>query len=134
MIQLNEKTRNVFLFSNTDKSKNEAPLKAFEALKAALGNTTLTAENFKQFAAGFQEFVNASSVKAAPAADNENPASEENAEAVKSNETGTAEEANNTVKDQAADGEAPAAASDGTQKKAGSIKRVKPSSLLSRKA
>jgi hypothetical protein len=137
MIQLNEKTRNVFLFSNTDKSKNEAPLKAFEALKAALGNTALTAENFKQFAAGFQEFVNASSVKAAPAADNENPADEENAEAAKSNETGTTEEANNTAKDQAANGGAPTAdidASDGTQKKAESIKRVKPSSLLSMKA
>lgn len=72
MVKLNEKSKNVFLYSK-DGSKNDTAVKAFQALKAALGNTALTAENFKQFAAGFQEFIKASSVQAAPAADDEDP-------------------------------------------------------------
>ena len=94
MIKLNEKSKSVFLYSK-DGSKNDAPVKAFEALKAALGDTTLTAENFKQFAAGFQEFINANSVQAAPAADDADP----NAENVENTEnSGTTENIQNNTK------------------------------------
>ena len=113
MIKLNEKSKSVFLYSK-DGSKNDAPVKAFEALKAALGDTTLTAENFKQFAAGFQEFINASSVQAAPAADDADP----NAENVEDTENSGTTDTTNTG---------------GATPQPESIQRLKPSSLLSMK-
>lgn len=139
MIKLNEKSKSVFLYSK-DGSKNDAPVKAFEALKAALGDTTLTAENFKQFAAGFQEFINANSVQAAPAADDADP----NAENVENTEnSGTTENIQNNTK--STDTEitntsgADTASTSTTNTKGGaitqpeSIQRLKPSSLLSMK-
>ena len=139
MIKLNEKSKSVFLYSK-DGSKNDAPVKAFEALKAALGDTTLTAENFKQFAAGFQEFINANSVQAAPAADDADP----NAENVENTEnSGTTENIQNTT--ESTDTEitntsgADTASTGTTNTKGGattqpeSIQRLKPSSLLSMK-
>lgn len=139
MIKLNEKSKSVFLYSK-DGSKNDAPVKAFEALKAALGDTTLTAENFKQFAAGFQEFINANSVQAAPAADDADP----NAENVENTEnSGTTENIQNNTestdtKTANASG-AEAASTDNTTNTEGataqseSTQRLKPSSLLSMK-
>ena len=139
MIKLNEKSKSVFLYSK-DGSKNDAPVKAFEALKAALGDITLTAENFKQFAAGFQEFINANSVQAAPAADDADP----NAENVENTEnSGTTENIQNNTK--STDTEitntsgADTASTGTTNTKGGattqpeSIQRLKPSSLLSMK-
>lgn len=139
MIKLNEKSKSVFLYSK-DGSKNDAPVKAFEALKAALGDTTLTAENFKQFAAGFQEFINANSVQAAPAADDADP----NAENVENTEnSGTTENIQNNT--ESTDTEitntsgADTASTGTTNTKGGattqpeSIQRLKPSSLLSMK-
>ena len=135
MIKLNEKSKSVFLYSK-DGSKNDAPVKAFEALKAALGDTTLTAENFKQFAAGFQEFINANSVQAAPAADDADP----NAENVENTEnSGTTENIQNST--ESADASGPDTSSvdtttntkDGTTTQSESIQRLKPSSLLSMK-
>lgn len=139
MIKLNEKSKSVFLYSK-DGSKNDAPVKAFEALKAALGDTTLTAENFKQFAAGFQEFINANSVQAAPAADDADP----NAENVENTEnSGTTENIQNNT--ESTDTEATnasgaeAASTDNTTNTEAataqpeSIQRLKPSSLLSMK-
>lgn len=138
MIKLNEKSKSVFLYSK-DGSKNDAPVKAFEALKAALGNTTLTAENFKQFAAGFQEFINASSVQAAPAADDADP----NAENVKNTEnSGTTENIQNNTESAGTEttntSEADTASTDttntgGATTQPESIQRLKPSSLLSMK-
>lgn len=135
MIKLNEKSKSVFLYSK-DGSKNDAPVKAFEALKAALGDTTLTAENFKQFAAGFQEFINANSVQAAPAADDADP----NAENVENTEnSGTTENIQNST--ESADASGPDTSSvdtttntkDGATTQSESIQRLKPSSLLSMK-
>lgn len=135
MIKLNEKSKSVFLYSK-DGSKNDAPVKAFEALKAALGDTTLTAENFKQFAAGFQEFINANSVQAAPAADDTDP----NAENVENTEnSGTTENIQNST--ESADASGPDTSSvdtttntkDGATTQSESIQRLKPSSLLSMK-
>ena len=140
MIKLNEKSKSVFLYSK-DGSKNDAPVKAFEALKAALGDTTLTAENFKQFAAGFQEFINASSVQAAPAADDADP----NVENVENTEnSGTTENIQNNTKSTDTEitntsGADTASTSTTTNTKGGattqpeSIQRLKPSSLLSMK-
>lgn len=138
MIKLNEKSKSVFLYSK-DGSKNDAPVKAFEALKAALGDTTLTAENFKQFAAGFQEFINASSVQAAPAADDADP----NAENVENTEnSGTTENIQNNTKSAGTEttntSEADTASTDttntgGATTQPESIQRLKPSSLLSMK-
>lgn len=142
MIKLNEKSKSVFLYSK-DGSKNDAPVKAFEALKAALGDTALTAENFKQFAAGFQEFISSSSVQAAPAADDADPNAEntentensgatENTENTQNNTENTNTEATN------ASG-AEAASTDNTTNTEGatvqseSTQRLKPSSLLSMK-
>ena len=140
MIKLNEKSKSVFLYSK-DGSKNDAPVKAFEALKAALGDTTLTAENFKQFAAGFQEFINASSVQAAPAADDADP----NADNVENTEnSGTTENIQNNTKstdteitntsgaDTASTGTTTNTKGDTTTQPE-SIQRLKPSSLLSMK-
>ena len=138
MIKLNEKSKSVFLYSK-DGSKNDAPVKAFEALKAALGDTTLTAENFKQFAAGFQEFINANSVQAAPAADDADP-NAENAENVENTEnSGTTENIQNST--ESADASGPDTSSvdtttntkDGATTQSESIQRLKPSSLLSMK-
>lgn len=139
MIKLNEKSKSVFLYSK-DGSKNDAPVKAFEALKAALGNTTLTAENFKQFAAGFQEFINASSVQAAPAADDADP----NAENVENTEnSGTTENIQNNTESAGAETTNTSGAdtastdtttnTDGATTQSESIQRLKPSSLLSMK-
>lgn len=139
MIKLNEKSKSVFLYSK-DGSKNDAPVKAFEALKAALGNTTLTAENFKQFAAGFQEFINASSVQAAPAADDADP----NAENVENTEnSGATENIQNNTESAGAETTNTSGAdvtSTDTTTNTGSattqpesIQRLKPSSLLSMK-
>lgn len=126
MIKLNEKSKSVFLYSK-DGSKNDAPVKAFEALKAALGNTTLTAENFKQFAAGFQEFINASSVQAAPAADDADP----NAENVENTEnSGATENIQNNTESAGAD---TTTNTGGATTQSESIQRLKPSSLLSMK-
>lgn len=139
MIKLNEKSKSVFLYSK-DGSKNDAPVKAFEALKAALGDTALTAENFKQFAAGFQEFISSSSVQAAPAADDADP-NAENAENTENSGT-TENTQNNTentnTKATNASG-AEAASTDNTTNTEGataqseSTQRLKPSSLLSMK-
>lgn len=139
MIKLNEKSKSVFLYSK-DGSKNDAPVKAFEALKAALGDTTLTAENFKQFAAGFQEFINANSVQAAPAADDADP----NAENVENTEnSGTTENTQNNTENTGTEATnasgAEAASTDNTTNTEGattqseSTQRLKPSSLLSMK-
>ena len=141
MIKLNEKSKSVFLYSK-DGSKNDAPVKAFEALKAALGDTTLTAENFKQFAAGFQEFINANSVQAAPAADDADP----NAENVENTEnSGTTENIQNNTKstdteitntsgaDTASTGTTTTNTKGGATTQPESIQRLKPSSLLSMK-
>ena len=140
MIKLSEKTRSVFLYSK-DGSKNDAPVKAFEALKAALGDTTLTAENFKQFAAGFQEFINANSVQAAPAADDADP----NVENVENTEnSGTTENIQNNTESTDTEitntsGADTASTGTTTNTKGGattqpeSIQRLKPSSLLSMK-
>ena len=139
MIKLNEKSKSVFLYSK-DGSKNDAPVKAFEALKAALGDTTLTAENFKQFAAGFQEFINANSVQAAPAADDADP-NAENAENTEN--SGTTENIQNNTEStdtKIANTSGADTASTGTTNTKGgattqpeSIQRLKPSSLLSMK-
>ena len=140
MIKLNEESKSVFLYSK-DGSKNDAPVKAFEALKAALGDTTLTAENFKQFAAGFQEFINASSVQAAPAADDADP----NVDNVENTEnSGTTENIQNNTKSTDTEitntsGADTASTGTTTNTKGGattqpeSIQRLKPSSLLSMK-
>ena len=141
MIKLNEKSKSVFLYSK-DGSKNDAPVKAFEALKAALGDTTLTAENFKQFAAGFQEFINASSVQAAPAADDADP----NVDNVENTEnSGTTENIQNNTKstdteitntsgaDTASTGTTTTNTKGGATTQPESIQRLKPSSLLSMK-
>ena len=141
MIKLNEESKSVFLYSK-DGSKNDAPVKAFEALKAALGDTTLTAENFKQFAAGFQEFINANSVQAAPAADDADP----NAENVENTEnSGTTENIQNNTKstdteitntsgaDTASTGTTTTNTKGGATTQPESIQRLKPSSLLSMK-
>ena len=140
MIKLNEKSKSVFLYSK-DGSKNDAPVKAFEALKAALGDTTLTAENFKQFAAGCQEFISANSVQAAPAADDADP----NAENVENTEnSGTTENIQNNTKSTDTEitntsGADTASTGTTTNTKGGattqpeSIQRLKPSSLLSMK-
>lgn len=136
MIKLNEKSKSVFLYSK-DGSKNDAPVKAFEALKAALGDTTLTAENFKQFAAGFQEFINANSVQAAPAADDTDP----NAENVENIEnSGNKENIQNNTESTDTETSGADTASTGTINTKGgattqqeSIQRLKPSSLLSMK-
>ena len=138
MIKLNEKSKSVFLYSK-DGSKNDAPVKAFEALKAALGDTTLTAENFKQFAAGFQEFINANSVQAAPAADDADP----NVENVENTEnSGTTENIQNNTKrtdtETTNTSGADTASTDttntgGATTQPESIQRLKPSSLLSMK-
>ena len=141
MIKLNEKSKSVFLYSK-DGSKNDAPVKAFEALKAALGDTTLTAENFKQFAAGFQEFINANSVQAAPAADDADP----NAENVENTEnSGTTENIQNNTKstdteitntsgaDTASTSTTTTNTKGGATTQPESIQRLKPSSLLSMK-
>lgn len=139
MIKLSEKTRSVFLYSK-DGSRNDVPVKAFEALKAALGDTTLTAENFKQFAAGFQEFVNTNSVRAAPAPDNADPNAEnvENAENTKNVGTaGTTENTQNTGNTGNTEttnvSGTETATTDNAATQQESTKRVKPSSLLSLK-
>lgn len=139
MIKLNEKSKSVFLYSK-DGSKNDAPVKAFEALKAALGDTALTAENFKQFAAGFQEFISSSSVQAAPAADDADP----NAENVENTEnSGTTENTQNNAENTNTEATnasgAETASTDNTSNTEGataqseSTQRLKPSSLLSMK-
>ena len=139
MIKLNEESKSVFLYSK-DGSKNDAPVKAFEALKAALGDTTLTAENFKQFAAGFQEFINANSVQAAPAADDADP----NAENVENTEnSGTTENIQNNTKSTDTEITETSGADtnstdtintkDSVTPQPESIQRLKPSSLLSMK-
>lgn len=139
MIKLNEKSKSVFLYSK-DGSKNDAPVKAFEALKAALGDTALTAENFKQFAAGFQEFISSSSVQAAPAADDADP-NAENAENTEN--SGTTENTQNNTESTGTEATnasgAEAASTDNTSNTEGataqseSTQRLKPSSLLSMK-
>ena len=140
MFKLSEKTISVFLQSK-DGSKNCSPVKAFEALKAALGDTALTAENFKQFATGFQEFVSSNSVHAAPAPDNADP-NAENAENTENTKiAGTAGTTENTQDNTGNRGNAEAAriagietantGNNATQQE--SAKRIKPSSLLSLK-
>lgn len=140
MIKLSEKTRSVFLYSK-DGSKNDAPVKAFEALKAALGDTALTAENFKQFAIGFQEFVSSNSVHAAPALDNADP-NAENAENTENTKiAGTAGTTENTQDNTGNTGNTETASISGmetantgnTATQQESAKRIKPSSLLSLK-
>lgn len=145
MIKLNEKSKSVFLYSK-DGSKNDAPIKAFEALKAALGDTALTAENFKQFAAGFQEFISSSSVQAAPAADDADPNAEntentENSGATENTENteNTQNNTENTNTEATNASGAEAASTDNTTNTEGataqseSTQRLKPSSLLSMK-
>lgn len=139
MIKLSEKSKSVFLYSK-DGSKNDAPVKAFEALKAALGDTALTAENFKQFAAGFQEFISSSSVQAAPAADDADP-NAENAENTEN--SGTTENTQNNTENtntEATNASGAEAAStdnatntEGATAQSESTQRLKPSSLLSMK-
>ena len=140
MIKLSEKTRSVFLYSK-DGSKNDAPVKAFGALKAALGDTALTAENFKQFATGFQEFVSSNSVHAAPALDNADP-NAENAENTENTKiAGTAGTTENTQDNTGNTGNTETASISGmettntgnTATQQESAKRIKPSSLLSLK-
>ena len=136
MIKLNEKSKSVFLYSK-DGSKNDAPVKAFEALKAALGDTALTAENFKQFAAGFQEFINANSVQAAPAADDADPNAENTENSGTTENTQNSTESTGTEATNASGAEA--ASTDNTTNTEGataqseSNQRLKPSSLLSMK-
>lgn len=142
MIKLNEKSKSVFLYSK-DGSKNDAPVKAFEALKAALGDTPLTAENFKQFAAGFQEFISSSSVQAAPAADDADPNAENAENAENTENSGTAENTQNNTENTSTEttntSGADAASTEGTTNTDGattqpeSVQRLKPSSLLSMK-
>lgn len=142
MIKLNEKSKSVFLYSK-DGSKNDAPVKAFEALKAALGDTALTAENFKQFAAGFQEFISSSSVQAAPAADDADPNAENAENAENTENSGTTENTQNNTESTGTEATnasgAEAASTDNTSNTEGttaqseSIQRLKPSSLLSMK-
>lgn len=139
MIKLNEKSKSVFLYSK-DGSKNDAPVKAFEALKAALGDTALTAENFKQFAAGFQEFISSSSVQAAPAADDADPNAED---AENTENSGTTENTQNNTENTNTEATnasgAETASTDNTTNTEGataqseSTQRLKPSSLLSMK-
>ena len=136
MVKLNEKSKSVFLYSK-DGSKNDVPVKAFEALKAALGDTTLTAENFKQFAAGFQEFINANSVQAAPAADDADPNAEnaENSGTTENTQNNTESTSTETTNTSGTD----TASTDNTSNTEGattqseSVHRLKPSSLLSMK-
>lgn len=136
MIKLNEKSKSVFLYSK-DGSKNDAPVKAFEALKAALGNTALTAENFKQFAAGFQEFISSNSVQAAPAADDADPNAENTENSGTTENTQNSTESTGTEATNASGAEA--ASTDNTTNTEGataqseSTQRLKPSSLLSMK-
>lgn len=136
MIKLNEKSKSVFLYSK-DGSKNDAPVKAFEALKAALGDTALTAENFKQFAAGFQEFISSSSVQAAPAADDADPNAENTENSGTTENTQNNTESTGTEATNASGAEA--ASTDNTTNIEGataqseSTQRLKPSSLLSMK-
>lgn len=136
MIKLNEKSKSVFLYSK-DGSKNDAPVKAFEALKAALGDTALTAENFKQFAAGFQEFISSSSVQAAPAADDADPNAENTENSGTTENTQNNTESTGTEATNASGAEA--ASTDNTTNTEGataqseSTQRLKPSSLLSMK-
>lgn len=136
MIKLNEKSKSVFLYSK-DGSKNDAPVKAFEALKAALGDTVLTAENFKQFAAGFQEFISSSSVQAAPAADDADPNAENTENSGTTENTQNNTESTGTEATNASGAEA--ASTDNTTNTEGataqseSTQRLKPSSLLSMK-
>ena len=142
MIKLNEKSKSVFLYSK-DGSKNDAPVKAFEALKAALGDTALTAENFKQFAAGFQEFISSSSVQAAPAADDADPNAENAENAENTENSGTTENTQNNTESTGTEATnasgAEAANTDNTTNTEGataqseSTQRIKPSSLLSMK-
>lgn len=142
MIKLNEKSKSVFLYSK-DGSKNDAPVKAFEALKAALGDTALTAENFKQFAAGFQEFISSSSVQAAPAADDADPNAENAENAENTENSGTTENTQNNAENTNTEATnasgAEAASTDNTTNTEGatvqseSTQRLKPSSLLSTK-
>lgn len=136
MIKLNEKSKSVFLYSK-DGSKNDAPVKAFEALKAALGDTALTAENFKQFAAGFQEFISSNSVQAAPAADDADPNAENTENSGTTENTQNSTESTGTEATNASGAEA--ASTDNTTNTEGataqseSTQRLKPSSLLSMK-
>lgn len=136
MIKLNEKSKSVFLYSK-DGSKNDAPVKAFEALKAALGDAALTAENFKQFAAGFQEFISSSSVQAAPAADDADPNAENTENSGTTENTQNNTESTGTEATNASGAEA--ASTDNTTNTEGataqseSTQRLKPSSLLSMK-
>lgn len=139
MIKLNEKSKSVFLYSK-DGSKNDAPVKAFEALKAALGDTALTAENFKQFAAGFQEFISSSSVQAAPAADDADPNAENAENAENTENSGTTQNNTENTNTEATNASgAEAASTDNTTNTEGataqseSTQRLKPSSLLSMK-
>ena len=142
MIKLNEKSKSVFLYSK-DGSKNDAPVKAFEALKAALGDTALTAENFKQFAAGFQEFISSSSVQAAPAADDADPNAENAENAENTENSGTTENTQNNAENTNTEATnasgAETANTDNTTNTEGataqseSTQRLKPSSLLSMK-
>lgn len=142
MIKLNEKSKSVFLYSK-DGSKNDAPVKAFEALKAALGDTALTAENFKQFAAGFQEFISSSSVQAAPAADDADPNAENAENAENTENSGTTENTQNNAENTNTEATnasgAETASTDNTSNTEGataqseSTQRLKPSSLLSMK-
>lgn len=136
MIKLNEKSKSVFLYSK-DGSKNDAPVKAFEALKAALGNTALTAENFKQFAAGFQEFINANSVQAAPAADDADPNAENTENSGTTENTQNSTESTGTEATNASGAEAASTDStintEGATTQSESTQRLKPSSLLSMK-
>ena len=140
MIKLSEKTRSVFLYSK-DGFKNYSTLKVFEVLKAALGDTALTAENFKQFATGFQEFVSSNSVHAAPALDNADP-NAENAENTENTKiAGTAGTTENTQDNTGNTGNTETASISGmettntgnTATQQESAKRIKPSSLLSLK-
>lgn len=136
MIKLNEKSKSVFLYSK-DGSKNDAPVKVFEALKAALGDTALTAENFKQFAAGFQEFISSNSVQAAPAADDADPNAENTENSGTTENTQNSTESTGTEATNASGAEA--ASTDNTTNTEGataqseSTQRLKPSSLLSMK-
>ena len=130
MEKLNEKSKNVFLYSK-DGSKNDVAIKAFEALKTALGNTVLTAENFKQFAADFQEFIKNNGIQAAPADDNdtnqENIATEKEADTILDNN-----KKEDTNSEQAQEGQA-ATQETNNSNSANTVNeslRKKPSSLL----
>lgn len=136
MIKLNEKSKSVFLYSK-DGSKNDAPVKAFEALKAALGDTALTAENFKQFAAGFQEFISSNSVQAAPAADDADPNAENTENSGTTENTQNSTESTGTEATNASGAEAASidntTNTEGATAQSESTQRLKPSSLLSMK-